>query len=389
MGATIAIICEYNPFHNGHKYQIDKIREAFPDSTIVAVMSGNVTQRAELAMLDKHTRAQVAVSMGVNAVFELPYPFSASSAELFALAGVKIADKIGAQYLSFGSESNDLKYLADIAEAIESDAFEKKIQELISNKSISYISAKEAALEAMGKCLPSKSNDMLAVEYLRAIKKVGSGIIPLPIKREGADYNDTSLAQTMSASAIRKFFYEQNKLLSMPDKAVSIVKEQIENGNYLDKQRADDFLFRHTLMTNPKEFDTVFDTPDGCGYFISHLAQSSASAEEFFSGLSSKTYTSSRLRRLVMYLATGVREFPRDEIFTTLLACDEKGRALIKSIRKENKISILTKQADVKKMTDAEKELYSLSKNSDRLYYTLLKTPKSASDSYKSKPIII
>ena len=110
MAEIIAIICEYNPFHCGHKYQIDKIRERFPGSTIVAIMSGNITQRASFAMLDKYTRAKAAVSLGVNAVFELPYPFSSSNAEIFASSAVKIATEIGANYLCFGSESGNLDY---------------------------------------------------------------------------------------------------------------------------------------------------------------------------------------------------------------------------------------------------------------------------------------
>ncbi|MBQ3040796.1 MAG: nucleotidyltransferase family protein [Clostridia bacterium] len=389
MNEIIAIICEYNPFHNGHKHQIDKIKEKFPNSTIIAIMSGNVVQRGEFSMLDKYTRAKVAVINGVNAVFELPYPFSSSNAEIFALAGAAIADKLGATHLCFGSESDNLEYLYDIANTIDSQAFEDKMQALIRDKRISYISAKEQALKKLGKQLPTNPNDMLAVEYLRAIRRLNSKMLPISIKREGAQYNSVEECEIMSATAIRKAFYERKELLSMPENAIEILKEELSNGRYLNKQELDQFLFRYALIANPELYEGVFDAPWESGYFIFKIAKKASSASEFFDNLCSKTYTHARLRRTLMYLVTGVIGVSTDNIFTSLLASDDIGRDFIKKIRKGLKIVILTKQADAKKLSSDELQMLKYSQIADELFMSFLKTPISADNAYKRSPVII
>ncbi len=389
MAEIIAIICEYNPFHCGHKYQIDKIKEHFPNSTIVAIMSGNVTQRASFAMLDKYTRAKVAVLLGVNAVLELPYPFSASNAEVFATAGVKIATEIGATHLCFGSESGDLDHLSSIADAIDSEIFEKEIKDQLNVRTESYILAKEKALSKMGKSLPKSPNDILVVEYLRAIKKYDSKITPFVIKREGAGYSDLSVQGVMSASAIRNEFYKNATLLSIPDIAKEIFEQDIKDGAYLDEDLAKDFLFRFAVTEKPEKYTTTFDTPGGCGYFISKIAKDCCNSNEFFLRLSSKAWTTSRLKRILMSQLFGVDSANEDKIFTTLLACDKAGRELVKEAKKKTSISILTKHSDSKNFDAEMLKNLEISRRSDELYYTLLKKSKKPSDAYRKKVIIL
>lgn len=389
MAEIIAIICEYNPFHCGHKYQIDKIRERFPGSTIVAIMSGNITQRASFAMLDKYTRAKAAVSLGVNAVFELPYPFSSSNAEIFASSAVKIATEIGANYLCFGSESGNLDYLSSIADAIDSEIFENEIKDQLNVRSESYISAKEKALSKMGKSLPKSPNDILGVEYVRAIKKYGSKMTPFVIKREGAGYSDLSVQGVMSASAIRNEFYKYATFLSVPDIAKEIYEADISAGAYLDESCALDFLFRFALMQEPEGYKTTFDTPDGCGYFISKIANDCSDSNEFFLRLSSKVWTSSRLKRILMYKLFGVESADESQIFTTLLACDKTGRELVKEAKRKTSLSILTKHSDAKSFDGEMLKNLEISRRSDALYYTFLNKPQRPSDAYRKKTVIL
>ena len=136
---TVAIICEYNPFHNGHEYQIKKIREEFGEDTrIVAVMSGNYTPRGEIAIMDKFTRAKCAVLAGVNLVLELPFPYSISSAEHFAKSAVKIIDSLGiVDYISFGSEIGDVVFLSDVANKMLSESYNEQIKSLIASEKYS------------------------------------------------------------------------------------------------------------------------------------------------------------------------------------------------------------------------------------------------------------
>ena len=162
---TVAIISEYNPFHSGHKYQIDKIREKFgKDTAIVAVMSGNYTQRGEVAFFSKGARAKAAVLSGVNLVLELPFPFSSSSAEIFAKSGVKIAESIGADYLSFGSESGNLEELLSVADAMSSPEFSEVFAELGDNKALGYPERLEKAYEKVSSSsFAFSSNNILSV----------------------------------------------------------------------------------------------------------------------------------------------------------------------------------------------------------------------------------
>ena len=147
---VIGVICEYNPFHLGHKYQIDKIKEENKDAKIVAIMSGNAVQRGELAIFDKQIRAEIALICGADMVLEMPFPYSSATAEIFANAGVEIATKIGCDYLYFGTENCDLEYLKEVANAVDSPRLEEKISSYLSDKSLSYISAKQKALSDLG-----------------------------------------------------------------------------------------------------------------------------------------------------------------------------------------------------------------------------------------------
>ena len=215
---TVAIISEYNPFHSGHLHQIEQIRAEFGEDTrIVAVMSGNYTQRAEIAFLDKAERAKMAVMCGINLVLELPFPYSMASAESFAEAGVRIADALGCvDILSFGSECGDIDLLQAAAEILDSPTFvsaqKKSAKESpdIGHAALAQIELAGHFDEKTAKALLSPNN-ILAIEYLKALKRVGSPITPHTVKRFGQDYRATGLenAPHQSAGSIRAALREK------------------------------------------------------------------------------------------------------------------------------------------------------------------------------------
>ena len=215
------IISEYNPFHNGHKYQIKKLREMLSEDTaIVAVMSGNYTQRGEIAVADKLIRAKAALECGVNLVLELPFPFSMSSAEFFAKSGVKILGEIGVvDYLAFGSESGDINELSDIAAVMSSKEYELTLNTLSDNEENKDLGYPELCQLALSKVYGKEvsrdffsPNNILAIEYIKAISTFGYSISPITVRREGAGYNDiiNPMAEFQSASAIREELAEGN-----------------------------------------------------------------------------------------------------------------------------------------------------------------------------------
>ena len=386
MSKIVGIICEYNPFHLGHKYQIDKIREEIKDAKIVAIMSGQTVQRGEFSIFDKQKRAEIAISCGIDAVFEIPFPYCTSTAEIFASAGVEVATKIGCDYLYFGTEKCDIDYLKNVAKTVNSPEFEELIAEQVKDKSQSYIVAKEKALKEFGFDLKMLSNDMLAVEYIRAINAKKSPLIPRAIKRAGAGYNDKNECEIMSATAIREYIYNENKLLSVPNNAKCIYEKAILDGEILDNEKALDFLHKMALVLPREAFDSAFDSSKEIGAIIKNSALLSKNGAEFISNLSSKAYTSARIKRALFYAVFGVTNLDKTPKFAFLLGANKYGRDIINNVRDDFKI--ITKHADSKGLNDTSKEELELTYQIDSIYLSLLKAPKAPENSYKRKPII-
>ena len=209
---TVAIIAEYNPFHTGHEYQIKKIREEFGQNTrIIAIMSGNYIQRGDVAIMDKFKRAECAVLCGVNLVLELPFPYSMSSAEFFAKSGVRIANEIGVvDYLSFGSESGDTNIIVQASKNMSTELFKAKLNESVSSlnsKEIGHPKMCEQVFSSLfGPDFTFTPNNILALEYIKALINEKSKIKPHTVKRIGASFLETNITddEFQSATAIRE-----------------------------------------------------------------------------------------------------------------------------------------------------------------------------------------
>ncbi|MBQ4509375.1 MAG: nucleotidyltransferase family protein [Clostridia bacterium] len=388
MSEIVAIITEYNPFHNGHKYQIDKIREQIKDATIIAIMSGNCVQRGDLAFINKYNRAQIAVECGVDAVFELPFPYSCSTAEIFAGAGVEIASKLGADYLFFGIESDSLEQIEKIAFAIDTIEFDSELQKLKQDGFLSYPVLREKALSNLGLKMSNSSNDILAIEYIRAIKNKGLDLKYRAIKRKGACYKNLEICDVMSASAIRESFYRNGNILSMPNKATDILNDMFENGAINDRNATNRFLLNSILLKNPVDIENIFDVTDGMGYYIYESAKKCKNPNRFTDDLSSKSFTTSRLKRAILYAILNLNSFDKSPKYTTLLAVNDKGKALIKQNRKKENIVILTKHSDASKLDEKSKMQLEKSLKLDEIYETLYMLPSAPANAYKKKPYI-
>ena len=218
MGKRIGIIAEYNPFHNGHLYQIQKAKELTGADTVIAVMSGNFTQRGDTSLINKFEKAKIALQNEVDMVIELPTIYSISSAENFALGGVKILNEIGnIDYLVFGIEEENLEKLQAIADVLvnEDDEFKRNIKEEL-DKGNSYPKAREIVLKKVLSSenvenIMQKPNNILAIEYLKALKTTNSKIKPFDIKRKNTMHNDENINENYaSGTYIRKLFIENN-----------------------------------------------------------------------------------------------------------------------------------------------------------------------------------
>lgn len=378
-----AVICEYNPFHSGHKYQIDKIRERSGGATVICIMSGNITQRGEFAFLDKYARAKAAILCGADAVFEMPFPYSTSCAEIFAAAGVELSCKLGADTLYFGTEDKNIAELEKIAECAIDDTFGKRVK-LKLKSCTSYIEAKDKVLQEDGFTIPTLPNDILALEYICAIKKNKHNMKYESIKRVGAGYKDESVCDIMSATAIRKHFYKEDKILSAPENAGEFYKELISDGKVLDEKKEKEFLFRYALSQDPLSFDLSFDSGVGIGNLIHSVAVKSKTADDFLLSLASKSYTLSRLKRIIIYSLFGITTMDKLPKYTVLLSANQKGR----EVAKKANIPVVTKITDAKKLDPVSQKAFYKEMRTDELYMSLLKEQKVAYEAYIMAPFI-
>ncbi|MDD6483304.1 MAG: nucleotidyltransferase family protein [Clostridiales bacterium] len=327
-----AVICEYNPFHNGHKYQIEKMKE-YSDA-VIAVMSGPFVQRGEAAITDKFTRAEIAARNGADLVVELPALYAMSSARDFAWGAVSLIEKTGAvDMLVFGSESGDINKLTSAAELIynEPDEVSEKIQGLMA-EGVSYPAAREAAFEGLIEPeLLSGANNILAVEYIRALMSIKSSVKPVTLKR-------TSTDKMISAHKIRK------KLLSGED-----ISAYVPEGNFkiYRTELLDTAVTAALRLMSPQELAQIRDVSEGLENRIKRAAQNHASLGEILDEVKTKRYTMSRLKRIMLSALLGIKkDFAPPMEYLRVLAIGERGAEVLKEIKKTSKLHIITKAAD-------------------------------------------
>ena len=365
---TVAVICEYNPFHKGHEYQFRKIREEFgEDTAIVAIMSGNYTQRGDVSFLDKGARAKCAVLGGVNLVLELPFPFSMLSAEYFASSAVSIIDDLGCvDYLSFGSEDGNINAILKAAELMQTDKFTAELNNLINQKEYEnqgYPRLLDIALQKLtvDGTSPIKltPNNILGIEYVKALKRIKSDVTPHTIQRVANSYNDAKIVEgsIQSASAIRSSLSKGDisAYNYMPLFANSIIEHEKAAGEFpCDISRISAAIISNFRINTPDAYNKICDANGG---LYNRLKEKSFEANDINAMLclcETKTYTKSRLRRAMLTSFFGVTssEAKNRPEYTQVLAMDSVGQAKLKQIKKNGRISVLTKPSNVKGLSE-------------------------------------
>lgn len=370
MSKTVAIICEYNPFHYGHLHQIESIRNEFgQDSCIIAIMSGNYTQRGEIAIADKGDRAKAAVACGADIVLELPFPFSISSAELFASAGVGIANALGVvDILSFGSECADIAILTRAASAMLTDKYEATLAELIkadSAETVGYPAMCQAALEKVAgdsADIAFTPNNILAIEYIKALIRTDSCIKPHTIKRVGADYNEERIldSQLQSATAIRKELARGNTsaLDYIPNGAKDIFSNSFSEKTFpCDESALDAAVIASLRLSSSAKEAIIADSAGGLYNRLRSASMKANSIHTLVTLAQTKKFTKARIRRVMWYSLFGVTSSDiKEELhYTQLLAASLRGRTVLKEIRKKGHIPVLTKPSDTDVLCDTGK----------------------------------
>jgi len=332
---TVGIICEYNPLHLGHKKQIDRIREAFgSETTIVCAMSGNFVQRGAPAIIDKSLRAKAAVSCGADLVLELPVTTSLSSAEGFAAGGVAILAKL-CDHLCFGAETADADALMSTAQLLLSDDFPPLLRtELESGKS--FPAARQAALEKMGtdSALLSLPNNILAVEYCKAIVSQGYTMKPFPIHRTGSYHAEVADSENPSATAVRNLMLIAHNWKNCVPKTVRPIFEGASLHSLAAGERA--ILGRLRTMTD-EEFEVLPYGSEGLWRKFMHACRQEATLEAIIAATKSKRYTRTRIDRMVMCAFLGITQdmLEAEVPYTRVLAFTDRGREVLRTAKKD------------------------------------------------------
>lgn len=333
---AVGIIAEYNPFHAGHAYQIAEVKK-FCGEEIIAVMSGSFTQRGSPAILDKWTRARLAVLGGCDLVFELPFVSAVRSAQDFARGGIRLLESLGVvDTLAFGAELADVERLKLAAAAFKEKFFAERLHTLMA-QGTSYAAAVTKILSevtGLDEKILRQPNTILAIEYLRGLPEK---ISPRIIERVGAAYDDSTLQEKFSsASAIRAALYE-----SLPpwEKISAQVSKETLNALRVEKFPDENFLLRpilaKLLTARADELQKIYGMTEGLEYRVLNAA-AAKNLSELITNLIGRRYTASRIRRLLLYFLLDVTAEEIAELdeatCARVLAFNERGRALLKKI---------------------------------------------------------
>lgn len=358
------IVAEYNPFHNGHLYHINKVREAGADY-IVCVMSGNFVQRGECACLSKWRRAEIAVRNGADVVIDLPTPFASASAETFARGAVGLLVNFGIDLISFGSEYDSKEKLLSCLEALENEKTGESVRKNMA-EGMTYPKALSLAVEEKyGKETAEillSPNSTLGIEYLKALRSFGREKDFLPIKRIGAahdsDETDGSIA---SASLIRKANLSADVVPFISGITTKIIESEKAEGfapcSLLNNERG----ILSSLREIPKEdYSLYISDSNGLADRIHTALKTATCLTELYDAVKVKNYTHSRIRReiLMLYLRCPKTLSEGNVPYIKILAANEKGLSLLKNAKANTDLPIITRHAEREKLTEKGKTLY-------------------------------
>ena len=323
----VGIICEYNPFHNGHLYHIKKIKEMYPQSLIILVINGHFLERGEISSITKEDKTNIALTYGVDLVLELPVIFGTQSADIFAEAAIKILNNFKVKKIIFGSECNDISKLEKIVDYILNDNYQENVKKMLKT-GMNYPTA-------LAKAIPenfnfNKPNDLLAISYIKAIRKNNFDITPISIKRT-SDYHDMiSNKNIISASNIR------NKLKNNEDISTYIPKEVGPKIIKVDYEKLFEFI-KSKILTTPhlEQFLTV---DEGIENRLIKIAQTSNSLEEFITNIKTKRYTYNKINRMLTHILLGITKEDNKNAnldYIRILGFNQNGQNYLKQIKEE------------------------------------------------------
>lgn len=365
---VLGLITEYNPFHFGHKYHLEKSMELSKCTHSIAVMSGSFVQRGEPSIVDKWSKAKMAIDNGIDLVIELPTVYSSQSAELFAHGAVHLLDSTNVvDYLCFGTEIGELNTLEKLAKIFveEPPLFKSHLKYFLS-LGFSFSVSRSKAIEKY--CLKANnenidynilkgSNNILAIEYLKALYRLNSQIKPIVIKRMGIDYKDLSTLENFSsATGIRNKIF-QNGLSSVKDllplESIDVLKQYEKKYKNFNKMQNYEEIFNYLLrVTDMDKLNSLLHIEPGLDNRIIKMGKQSLNINEIISSITTKRYPLTKIQRVFIHLlinldSSTITELYSEEIqYIRVLGSNKKGYEILNKIKENSKINVITKYAD-------------------------------------------
>ena len=380
---SVGIICEYNPFHNGHLHHLEKVKEMFSDHIIICVMSGNFTERGDVSVIDKLTKTSIALTNGVDLVVELPYVFASESADKFAKASIEILDKLGCEYLVFGSESNNIKKLETLADIqLNNKKYNKLVKQFLDD-GVNYPTALSKALFEISNIKIDKPNDILGVTYIREIKKLNSKIVPKCIKRN-TDYQSIELTDNITSATSIRYNLENGSDISkyVPDNVYNSLKNPHFNNDYFN-------ILKYKIMTEIDNLDIYQTVDEGIENRIKKYILKSKNLDELILKIKTKRYTYNKINRMFNHILCNFTkeeaELFKDIEYIRVLGFNIKGQKYLNEIKKEIDIPLITNYSSI------DNEMLKIELRATSVYASILNENdkiKLIESEYKDYPII-
>ena len=401
-GGCVGIVAEFDPFHLGHQFLLNRVRKAYPDRGIICVMSGSFTQRGSAAALDKFARAEMALMGGADLVLELPLLWAASSAESFARGGVQCLLDTGlVEVLAFGSEDGDLSQLRRTAETLDSGAYPPLLREGL-GQGLSFAAARQRAAEALsgaaGGCLAGANNN-LGVEYLRALRHFGREDLEVfTVARRGAAHNSMDThSPAVSASRLRAWMGAgQWEALPpcLPPASLEVILAQRDLGRCPARlEGCETGILARLRAMEPEELTRLPGWEPGLEHRLRAAAREAVTLAELYDRAKTRRAPEARIRRLVLWAFLGLRGDQRPERvpYLRVLGCTGRGRGLLRGMKQQAKLPLLTKPGQIRRLGESGQRVFSLEARATDLWQLCLPAPdqRRGGQEWLRSPVIL
>lgn len=390
--SVIGIVCEFNPFHNGHKYLIDSVKTE--NDIVVAIMSGNFVQRGEPAIFPKETRVKAALLSGIDIVLELPFVYATASAEYFAFNAVKILSDFGCDKIAFGTENADIESLNKAVDILLKEDFDNEVKKYY-NDGVSFPVARQMAFNKFNiNCDISTPNNILAVEYIKAIRKLNSKIEPTTVNRKGAGYNDTNAVDEFaSATYIRQLIYNNEAFENyVPNYLLDLYNAEIENGRYVSIEKFDLAAFSILRSKLGDDLTDIANIGEGLDNRIKSAIKNNIQLSKLYDEIKTKRYTHTRIKRAVLSTILDVEssDLEISPPYCRVLGFNIKASGKMGELAKNSKKPFVAVYSDIVNLSSEDaNRVFELENKSTDFYNLILHNSESCSTEMKFSPIKI